>query len=158
MWLSTLEIVTEQLRPVKEIATTGKNTLLMCEQSLYPVWFSRLRKSYPVQCVHLSDMWLSTLEIVTEQLRPVKEIATTGKNTLLMCEQSLYPVWFLRLRKSYPVLCVHLSDMWLSTLEIVAARLRPVKEIATTGEITVLMCEQSRFPVWFSRLRKSYTV
>ena len=48
--------------------------------------------------------------------------------------------------------------MWLSTLEIVAAKLRCVKEIATTGEITVLMCEQSRYPVWFSCRRKSYPV
>ena len=47
-----MEIVTAQLRPVKEIATTGENTLLMCEQSLYPVWFSRLRKSYTVWCEH----------------------------------------------------------------------------------------------------------
>ena len=60
MRLSTLEIVAEQLRSVKEIATTGKNTLLMCEQNLYPVWFSRLRKSYPVQCEHnLNEMSFS---------------------------------------------------------------------------------------------------
>ena len=37
----------------------------MCEQKpCDPVWFSRRRKSYPVvDYEHLSDMWLSSLEI-----------------------------------------------------------------------------------------------
>ena len=39
----------------------------MCEQKPSRIWFSRRRKSYLVQYEHLSDMWLSTLEIGTEQ-------------------------------------------------------------------------------------------
>ena len=76
MWLSTLEIVTEQLLPVKEIATTGENTVLMCEQSLYPVWFSRLRKSYPLQCEHnLIEMSFSMFHALgSDDVLDVEEI------------------------------------------------------------------------------------
>ena len=76
MWLSTLEIVTAQLRPVKEIATTGEITVLMCEQSRYPVWFSRLRKSYPVQCEHnLNEMSFSMFYALgSDDILDVEEI------------------------------------------------------------------------------------
>ena len=71
--------------------------------------------------------------------------------------------------------------MWLSSLEIGAALLRPVTEIALKSpfficvnrsptrwytmntwmycaEITVLVCEQKPYPVWFSCWCKSYPV
>ena len=52
----------EQLRSVTEIAP--KSPFLMCEQKPYLVWFSCQHKSYPVSGYeHLSDMWLSSLEI-----------------------------------------------------------------------------------------------
>ena len=47
-----------------------------------------------------------------------------------VCKQKLYPVWFSCRRKSCPVQYEHLSDMQLSTLEIGAAQLRSVTEIA----------------------------
>ena len=50
--------------------------------------------------------------------------------TAILCQQKPYPVWFSCRRKSCPVLYEHLSDMWLSTLEIGAAQLRTVTEIA----------------------------
>lgn len=50
-------------------------------------------------------------------------------------------------KKSYPVWCEHLFDKWRSTLEIGAAPLR--------YKMTVLMCEQKLYHVWFSCRRKN---
>ena len=47
VWRFTFEAGEAELRPVTEIAP--KITVLMCEQKLYPVYLSRMRKSYPVQ-------------------------------------------------------------------------------------------------------------
>ena len=77
----------------------------MCEQKPYPVWFSQRRKSYPVvEYEHLSDMWLSSLEIDAAQLRSLNWIYCTEITVLYMCEQKpCDPVWFSRRRKSCPV-------------------------------------------------------
>ena len=62
MWLSRLEIGAAQIRSLTKIAP--KSTVLMCEQKPYLVWFSCQHKSYLVSGYeHLSDMWLSSLEI-----------------------------------------------------------------------------------------------
>ena len=50
VWRFTFEAGEAQLRSVTEIAP--KITVLMCEQKLYPVWFSCMRKSYSVQRKH----------------------------------------------------------------------------------------------------------
>ena len=44
----------------------AKITVLMCEQKPFQTWFSCMRKSYPVECEHLTDVWLSTLEIFAQ--------------------------------------------------------------------------------------------
>ena len=61
--------------------------------------------------------------------------------------------------QSCSVLYEHLSDkksMWLSSLEISAAQLCSVTEIAPKSPF--LMCEQKPHLVWFSRRRKNYLV
>ena len=66
---------------------------------------------------------------------------------------------FLPAQKLYPVWYEHLSDIWLSTLEIGAAQLRFVTPLLRNrDEITVFMFEQKPYPVWLSCMRKSYPV
>ena len=102
-------------------------------------------------------MWLSSLENGTAQLRSLNWIRC-AKITVLLCKQKPYPGWFSRRRKSYPVVeYEHLFDMWLSSLEIDAAQLRSLSWIYC-AEITVLLCKQKPYPVWFSRRRRSYPV
>ena len=60
MWLSTLEIGGVQFRSVIKIAP--KSPCLWCKQKSYPVWFSRRRKSYPVQC-ELNLILLSSMRL-----------------------------------------------------------------------------------------------
>ena len=78
-----------QLRSVTEIAP--KSPFLMCEQKPYLVWFSCQHKSYQVSGYeHLSDMWLSSLEIGAAQLRFLTEIAP--KSPFLCVNRS--PIWY----------------------------------------------------------------
>ena len=51
---------------------TCSSTLKRLLFTLYRIWaFSADTKNYPVQYEHLSDMWISTLEIGVAELRPV---------------------------------------------------------------------------------------
>ena len=51
---------------------TCSSTLRRLIFTLYRIWaFSADTKSYPVQYEHLSDTWISTLEIGVAELRPV---------------------------------------------------------------------------------------
>jgi len=70
------------------------------------------------RCENLSDMWLSSWR-GADSLR----YRNRAEITVLMCEQNPYLVWFSCWRKSYLVSGYeHLSDMWLSSLEIGTAR------------------------------------
>ena len=55
--------------------------------------------------------------------------------------------------KSYSVPCGHFSSS-----EIGAAQLAASRSYRNRAKITVLMCEQKPYPVWFPRRRKSYAV
>ena len=55
---------------------------------------------------------------------------------------TIYRIAFRNDTKSYPLWCEHLSDIWLSTLEVDAAHL-----YKNRAKITVLMCEQKPYPV-----------
>ena len=80
----------EQLRSVTEIAP--KSPFLMCEQKPYLVWFSCQHKSYPVSGYeHLSDMWLSSLEI------------GAARSSFAPLQKS---------RRYQPFLCVNRSPIW----------------------------------------------
>ena len=48
----------------------------------------------------------------------------------------------------------HLFDMWLSTLETGAARLRSSTEIALKSPFLCACAKKLAFPVWFSYLRR----
>ena len=70
MWLSSLEIGGTQFRSVIKIAP--KSPCLWCKQKSYPVWFSRRRKSYSVQCepnlILLSSMRLDHIANVCDTI------------------------------------------------------------------------------------------
>ena len=100
---------------------------------------------------HLSDikkiLWLSPLEISAAQLCSVTEIAPISP--FLMCEQKSYLVWFSCTRhKSYPVSGYeHLSDMWLSSLEIGAAR-SSFAPLQKSRRYQPFLCV-NRSPIWY---------
>ena len=81
-------------------------TVVMCEQKPHPgIWFWYRSKIYPVQYEHLSDMWLSALEIGAAQYS--LRLRNRADITVLMCEQKPYLVWFSYQSKTYPIYCEH---------------------------------------------------
>ena len=102
-------------------------------------------------CEHLSDMWLSTLEIGSTQLRFVTEIAPKSP---FSCENRS-PIRYGRTdqrttnneRMLFVWQCEHLSDMWLFTLELGTAQLRSITEIAPKSPF---LCE-NRSPTRYGR-------
>ena len=63
IWYATLHFRDQRGTASLRYRNRAKITVLMCEQKPYSAWFSCMRKSYPVECEHLTDVWLSTLEI-----------------------------------------------------------------------------------------------
>ena len=113
IWYATLHFRDQRGAASLRYRSRAKITVLMCKQKPVQAWFSCRRKSYPVSCEHLCDVWLSTLE----SFAPLQK---SRKITVLMCKQKPVQAWFSCRRKSYPVSCEHLCDVWLSTLEIFA--------------------------------------
>ena len=144
-WIERIEWVSEWVNEwASEQASdrTNEQTKERTNERMLFVW----------QCEHLSDMWLSTLEIGSAQLRCVIEIAPKSP---FLCENRS-PIRYGRTdgrteeRMLFVWQCEHLSDMWLFTVELGTAQLRSITEI------TVLMGEEKAYPVWFSCRRKSY--
>ena len=126
-------------------------TVLMWEQKPYPVWTDGRtdgRTKEPIlfvwQCEHLSDMWLFTLQLGTSSFATLQKsrrnhrsyvrtealLGMDGRTDERTKERMLF-VWQ----------CEHLSDMWLFTLELGTAQLRPVTEIALKSPF---LCEKRR--------------
>ena len=96
---TTIRYVTLQFRDrVGASSLRYKNsaeiTVLMWEQRLYPVWTdgrtdgrmkerTKERMLFVWHCEHLSDMWLSTLELGTAQLRSVTYVRTEGLSCMV---------------------------------------------------------------------------
>ena len=137
-------------------------TVFMCQRKSYAVWFScwRMRKSYPVWCEDLSNLWLFTLEIgMTRHSLATSQKSPQNHRSCVWTEALSYPVWFScrRMRKSYPVWCEDLSNLWLFTLEIGMTR----HSLATSQKSpqshrSCVWIQALSYPVWFSKRRKSY--
>ena len=83
----------------------------------------------------LSDVVWTPIRYVNLQFRdrrgssaPFPHDRNRAEITVVMCEQKLYPVLFLCLRKIYPAWCEHLSHMWLSSLEITRGSFAPLQK------------------------------
>ena len=138
----------------------------MCERKSYAVWFScrRMRKSYPVWCEDLSNLWLFTLEIgMTRHSLATSQKSPQSHRSCVWIEALSYPVWlsWRRMRKRYPVWCEDLSNLWLFTLEIGMTR----HSLATSQKSpqshrSCVWIEALSYPVWLSwrRMRKRYPV
>ena len=87
---------------------------------------SHIIKNYPLKCEHLSDMWLSTLEIDAAQLRSVIRHRNRSATAVLVWTEAQSEMIFVAAQKLSDIVWTHLSDIWLPTLEIGAAQLRSV--------------------------------